>query len=397
MPETRTNWAAVTFGLSLSFLAAFQLFKLPPVLPVLLEAYRYDLALAGGFMSVYALAGLGLSLAIGQLLARRGMAPAILMGLAVMLAGNGLALFRPDQGLVMLAARALEGIGFAVLAIAGPLLANSGASRSHLPLVIGLTAAWIPAGQLTAGLLTPGALALQGWQSLWVLAGGLTVLLALWTLSLANAGAFATTSNGWRPAQVSTNEASSVSANALLWFGAAIFMLWSGQFFAFMTWLPQVLLEDHGLSVTLSLAGYLLPVAVLLVFNLITGQLLRLGVPLGPLMTAAIVLQAAIWWLHPWVKSDGAGIALLVAYGVGAGITPTCLFALPSALARPEQAASAFGILMTGRNIGVLCGPILLAQAFKMAGSWTISAPVFGGITVLAAAIAGALALRLGR
>ena len=133
MPETRTNWAAVAFGLSLSFLAAFQLFKLPPVLPVLLEAYRYDLTLAGGFMSVYALAGLGLSLAIGRLLARRGMAPAILMGLAVMLAGNGLELLRPDQGLVMLTARAKEGVGFAVLAIAGPLLANSGASRGHLP------------------------------------------------------------------------------------------------------------------------------------------------------------------------------------------------------------------------------------------------------------------------
>ena len=36
---------------------------------------------------------------------------------------------------------------------------------------------------------------------------------------------------------------------------------------------------------------------------------------------------------------------------------------------------------MTGRNIGVLVGPVLLAQAFKLTDDWTLASPIFGTIT----------------
>ena len=65
MSPDRTNWAAVAFGLSLAWFAAFQMFKLPPVLPLLLETYGYDLVLAGGFMSIYAAVGLLVSGVLG--------------------------------------------------------------------------------------------------------------------------------------------------------------------------------------------------------------------------------------------------------------------------------------------------------------------------------------------
>ena len=184
----RTNWTGVVFGLCLSFLAAFQLFKLPPVLPVLLEVYGHDRTLAGGFMSIYALAGLALSVLIGRILEVRGPARPVLAALALMIAGNLLVLLWPGQGLLVLGARALEGVAFAVLAIAGPTLANREASRHHLPLVIGLTATWIPAGQLTAGLIAPVSVALEAWQALWIVALAATVLLGLWTVGLMAGG-----------------------------------------------------------------------------------------------------------------------------------------------------------------------------------------------------------------
>ena len=37
MPPDRTNWPTVAFGLALAWFAAFQMFKLPPVLPLLLQ------------------------------------------------------------------------------------------------------------------------------------------------------------------------------------------------------------------------------------------------------------------------------------------------------------------------------------------------------------------------
>ncbi len=50
--------AGIAFGLAVAAFAAFQQFKLPVVLPVLLERYGYDRVIAGGFMSVFAISGL---------------------------------------------------------------------------------------------------------------------------------------------------------------------------------------------------------------------------------------------------------------------------------------------------------------------------------------------------
>ena len=70
---------------------------------------------------------------------------------------------------------------------------------------------------------------------------------------------------------------------------------------------------------------------------------------------------------------------------------------MPSVIFGPGGAAvRAFGVIMTGRNLGVLVGPVLLAQAFTLSGGWGISAPIFGTVTTLAAALGLWLALWLG-
>jgi len=276
-------------------------------------------------------------------------------------------------------------------------LANREASPRDLPLIIGLTATWIPAGQLAAGAMTPASLALGAWQALWIAGLAASVLLGLWTVGLSRGGRveLGPPARGTAAAAAPRSFKGKMPADLLL--AAAIFMLWSCQLFAYMTWLPQYLVEVHGLTVSRALAGYMLPVAVLMVFNVITGALLRAGIALGPLMAGALAAQAAVWWLHPGIGSGWGGIAALTVYGIGAGITPTCLFALPSAIAGARQATRAFGVLMTGRNLGVLVGPVLLAQAFELAGSWRVSSPMFGSLTALAVVLAMMLAYRAAR
>jgi carbon starvation protein CstA len=50
---------------------------------------------------------------------------------------------------------------------------------------------------------------------------------------------------------------------------------------------------------------------------------------------------------------------------------------------------------MTGRNIGVFLGPILLAEATKLLGGWTVAWPLFGSTTLAATAVAVVLVLML--
>lgn len=392
MTANRSTWTGIAFGLCLAYYAAYQQFKLPPALPVLLQTYGYDRALAGGFMSVYAAAGLLLSLPLARVLERFGILAPILTALVLMILGTVLNLTVPENGWVVLAGRGLEGIGFAVLAIAGPVLANANATARQLPIVAGLSASWIPIGQLGATAAAPAAFAGPGWQALWWLGIAGALALAAWTVTLHSRRTVAFVS----PAAAG-ERGSSLPHRGSLVLTAGAFMIFSGQYYAYMTWLPQYLVEVHGLSPSLAILGYTVPVATLIATNLVFGMILRAGIPLGPLLAIGMASQAAVWWLIPVTGGGIAGAVSLVVYGIGAGIVPTCLFAVPSLLAgagRPP--ASAFAVIMTGRNLGVLVGPVLLALAFKSTGSWDIAAPIFGTATTLGLAVCIWLAAALG-
>ena len=379
--------------------AAYQQFKLPPVLPVLLETYHYDRTLAGAFMSVYAVAGLLLSMAFGRLLAHRGPLAPTLGALGLSILGSLLVLWRPESGWLVLFGRGLEGIGFAFMAICGHLLASANASIRNQPLVIGLMAAWIPIGQLAAMLLAPVAFASQGWQLLWVVAIFGSCGLAAWTIGLRRSPALAlpggTGGAEPEPGQVPIPEITAAARLKLI-VVAGIFMLWSGQYFAYMTWLPQYLVEVYGLSVSMAVFGNMVPVAVLIATTVAVGMVLRAGVPVGTLLACGLATQAAIWWLVPVTGGGLAGALSLIAYGLAAGVCPTCLFAMPGVIVgRGRAVAPALGIIMTGRNLGVLIGPMLLGQAFKVTGAWDLAAPIFGTVTTLAFGLGIFLAVSL--
>jgi hypothetical protein len=186
---------------------------------------------------------------------------------------------------------------------------------------------------------------------------------------------------------------------------AGIFLLWSGQYFAFMTWLTQYLVEQHHLQPQQAVLVYLLPVVVLLICNLLTGWALGKGLALLPALLVSLVLQGLVWALNP-LLDGGLGVVALLLYGICAGVIPTCLFHLPHLIAAHRQPAAAgkaavkagpeaFATLMTGRNIGVFCGPIILPQLIAWLGSWSLAAFVIAALTWSAAALAYALGRQL--
>ena len=277
------------------------------------------------------------------------------LGLGLFLFANGAVLALPEPGWVVLLARGAEGLAFGVLAIAGPALANRGASRRHLPLVIGATAAWIPFGQIAAGGLALVSLALFGWQGLWYATALATLAVLAW--SLARPQLLPGPAHMPREARAEP-EIGPRERRALI-LAAGIFMIWSCQYFAAMTWLPQYLVEGFALPLDLALAGYLLPVAVLFAFCLITGVLLRAGVPLWLLLLAALVTQSLSWWLMP-----------------------------PAAAAARDT---------PWLGLALLAGPILVPLLLAWTGSWNGNAPLFGALLLVAAGFALALIDRLKR
>ena len=390
--RSASHWTGIAFGVGLASFAAYQQFKFPVVLPVLLDRYGYDRTLAGACMSVYALAGLLLSLYAGSLVERRGAVPPVCMAMAFMLAGTLLPLAAPAHAWLMLFGRGLEGVGFAMLAVCGPVIANASAPPRQVPLVAGLAAMWIPVGQLSATALAPAALALHGWTLLWWTGAAGCVAFTVWTLRMRRMPALAAPP----AASVAARPTLGRRERGALAIAALVFGIWSGQYFAFMTWMPQFLVEVHRLGVSNALIGYVVPVVLVLVFNLATGAALRAGLSLGTMMAGGLAAQAAVWWCLPLAGAGWLGVSLLVVYGVSAGVVPACLFATPGALTRASgRTAAAFGYIMTGRNLGVLIGPVLLAQIVKSTGAWDGTWPVFGALTTFAFVLGLALARRL--
>lgn len=381
--QDKTVWPVVLLGVGISAFGAFLQFKLPPVLPAFLGTYPHDADMAAGFMSVFALVGLLASAPIGRLLEHHALIWALCGGLVIAAIGILLGLAAPQSGPLMLLARGFEGFTFAIFALIGPVIANSAAARRDLGLVTGLIAAWIPIGQLLAGLL---ALAGADWHALWLI--NLVLMLPL--------AAAALIQRRWlgpvKLARSSTGAALTVTTDRGLVIGAGVFLLWSLQFFAFMTWLTKYLTGELHLSQNMAIIAYLLPVIVVMICNIATGWLLARGLQLLPALVTALLLQSLVWLSAPWL--DGVpGILMLVVFGIGAGVTPACFFHLPHHLA--QAGPKAYGVLMTGRNSGVFMGPIVMAWLFQGSLGWAGAAFVVAGITTLAALLALMLAPRL--
>ncbi|GAB5470045.1 MAG: hypothetical protein Kilf2KO_30750 [Rhodospirillales bacterium] len=383
----KTAWGGVAFGLAIASFAAFQQFKMPPVLPVMLQQYDYDLVLAGGFMSVYALVGLLASLPLARLIAKRGPLEPLWCALAVFLLGNLLTLALPQSGWVVLAGRALEGLAFAVLALVGPASANANAARHHLPLVFGLTAAWIPMGQFSAALVALPTQDAGLWRPVWWVGIAGILVLALWLLQRRGRGLYL-------GGGAATHAPLKSEERLLLWVAGMTFLLFSGQYLAYMTWFPTYLVDGLGFTPAEAIYAYLIPVVLVGAFNVISASFLKRGLTPANLLVIGFGLNSLCWWALPYVGEGLLGLALLLVYGAGAGLVPAGLFAMPNTILGSGGATiAAFGIIMTMRNVGVLIGPILLALLITADGGWHVAAPVFAALCTAALL----LALWLGR
>lgn len=397
-PETQTQqtrWRGVGYGICLGFVAAYFQFKVPPVLPVLFDAFAYHPVVAGGFMSIFAIAGMAVSMRVGKAIQRDGAGRYLAGAFGLLIVGSLFGLAWPENGWLMLGSRLVEGLGAAVLAVCMPAYANMNAGPRHLPIVIGMQSCWIPVGQLGANLVAQPSVAVGAWQPVWW-AGIVTVLvMAVWSWWIARDPSIVISGNTRTANDSNPSAETAMTATERRAMSAAVvlFFLWQAQFMAYFTWLPLFLVEVHGVGPDIAVLINQLPVIVLLVVALGTGFVLRAGIGAPPLLAWSLVLQAAGWLLIPWSDNAVIGVVSMVAWGIAAGVCPTCLWALPSVLLGGHRAGThAFGMVLTGRYLGILVGPIAAALLLHWQVGWTVIAWLFGGFTLLTIGFAIAFA-----
>jgi len=119
-PRSRTAaWLILAVLLLFSIAAPLNQFKVPPIMPVLMDALGLSVDGAGLLMSVFAVTGLILALPSGLILQRAGArVTGILAGGSILL-GSALGELSTSTG-ALLTSRVIEGIGTSFMAVLAP-------------------------------------------------------------------------------------------------------------------------------------------------------------------------------------------------------------------------------------------------------------------------------------
>ena len=359
-------WVILVIVYLASVVAPFNQFKVPPLIPVLMEVFQINLAQAGLLMSSIAVVGLVLALPAGLILQRFGPKTTAMVAMGSLAAGAALGAISTGFS-TLLVSRIIEGVGFGLIGVAAPATIAMWFPASKQGTPMGIWATWVPLGSILMYNLAPQMAGKFGWQSVWW--AGLIFALVMVGLS-----ALLLRRPPVEPAQPFIDTSLQTSWKALakrdIWLLAGSFACFNLALVNIATYYPTFLNEVRGYS--LGQASFItsIPGFLVLVSSPLAGWFSdrinsrRLVFTLPYLVLAVILIfpfEVIGWQIN----------ALMVAYGFVIGLIPTATFAAaPEIMRRPELAGLGLSVLLVGQNFGQLFGPILFGTAVKEWG-WT--------------------------
>jgi len=381
--KDRASWLVVLAG----GVAALQVGKLPPALPELQAEMGLALVQSGFLLSTVQLAGLSLAVFIGLLADGMGLKRSMVRGLCLLALASGLGGFATSVS-ALLALRAIEGLGFLLVALPAPALIRRLVSSAQLPGMLGVWGAYMPTGTALALLLGPMFIPTWGWSAWWWLFSLVSLAMALWLDRAVPADPLV---DGALAGQGAWSRLRRTLSAPGPWWVALTFGMYSGQWLAVVGFLPSIY---AAAGVSGALLGVLtaLAAAVNMLGNMASGRLLQRGwaprstlwLGFGAMALGSTLAFATLTEGAPWLRFAG----VLLFSGVG-GLVPGTLFSLAVRLAPGEQqVATTVGWVQQMSALGQFVGPPVVAAVAARAGGWQFTPLVTVGCCVVGAVLA---------
>lgn len=374
MTQKATSISAAWVVVAAGGVAALQVGKLLPALPALQAELGLSLVQSGFLLSMVQLAGLTLAVFMGVLADGMGLRRSMLRGLLLLALASALGGMAQSVP-VLLACRALEGVGFLLVALPAPALIRRLVPGPQLAGMLGVWGAYMSTGTALALLGGPLFIPAFGWGAWWWLFAGVALVMAAWLMRLV-------------PADPAVQMHASVGLWVRLrrtlgargpWLVALCFGMYSGQWLAVVGFLPSIY-AAAGVSGAALGALTALAAAVNMGGNMASGRLLQRGwLPRSTLWLGFTAMAlgstlafAAFSQSWPWLRYIG----VLVFSGLG-GLVPGTLFSLAVRLAPGEQqVATTVGWVQQLSALGQFMGPPAAAALAARAGGWQLT-PLF--------------------
>jgi len=360
-------WLILAVLLLFSIAAPLNQSKVPPILPLLMEAWDLPVSRAGLLMSVFAITGVVLALPSGFIFQRIGY-----RWTGVLASGSialGAALGALSQSLeVLLFGRLLEGIGTGFIAVMAPAVIAPWFPR-HRGIALGIWATWVPVGLITMLLTAPALAQAAGWRSVWWFGCGYAGLTMLLFLLVA------------RPAPAQTPDATAPKPTAVgrtlynptVWWLGIAFACYCTAVFAIGTFLPTYIHTVRGVALAQA-AGLTSITSLMSIVSGPAGGLIsdRIGsrkrVYLFGLFAAALILPLT------GAASLPVLVVLVAAQGLFLSVTPPNIFAAAVEAGRETGGSGlAMAVVIAGQNLGVLAGPLIFGALAESAGGWDLA------------------------
>ena len=162
------NHVAVAIVLVVAGIAvALGQYKVPSVMPALMETFGMDMASTSMLMSVFTFVGIVLALPAGFLARRIGAKNLMVIAVAVLVVGTVVGAFA-TSGTMLVASRAIEGVGLVTCGVCAPLVIRGYSAPTRVGFVTGIWALWISLGSFFGGVLTPSLFGVVGFQGTWL-------------------------------------------------------------------------------------------------------------------------------------------------------------------------------------------------------------------------------------
>ena len=400
---SRPAWLVVLAG----GVAALQVGKLPPALPVLQAELGLTLVQSGFLLSIVQLAGMSLAVFMGLWADGMGLRRSMVRGLCLLALASGLGALATSVS-TLLALRAIEGLGFLLVALPAPALIRRLVPPAQLPGMLGLWGTYMPTGTALALLVGPLFIPVWGWGAWWGLFSAVSLAMAAWLVRCVPADP---------PLVRAVESPDSLSALHLAdpilvqsqrlngawqrlrqtlispgpWLVALTFGMYSGQWLSVVGFLPSIY-AAAGLSGALLGVLTALAAAANILGNMASGRLLQRGwapratlwLGFGAMALGSTVAFAPFTENLPWLRFTG----LLLFSGM-AGLVPGTLFSLAVRLAPGEhQVATTVGWVQQLSALGQFVGPPVMAAVASRAGGWQLTPLVTVGCCAMGAALA---------
>ena len=375
-------WLVLAVLLAFSIAAPLNQFKVPPIMPLLMESLGFSVSGAGLLMSVYAVTGLILALPAGLIYQKAGYrATGILAGGSILL-GSALGALSSGTGM-LLASRVIEGIGTSFMAVLAPAIIAQWFSERQRGTAMGIWAAWVPVGTAAMLLVAPSLAQSSDWRAVWWLGAAYALAATLLYLAFVRPAPRAEMESdavsAEEPAPVVTS--AQVMRNRDIWLLAAAFGAFNAAVIGLSTYLPTFLTSQRGLPLTQ--AALLSSIVTLItIVSAPAGGVLsdRIGSRKRPFLVG-FILSIVLLPLVGAVNITGL-IVLVIVQGLVLGLIPTNIFAAAVEAAGDErQGGAAMAVIMVGQNAGMLIGPIIVGALAESVG-WPAA---FASLAVMSA------------